>query len=109
MKITASQLRKKPKALINALKKHQTVEITYHGVVLGLFHPMHDSKTLSEESIEAMDQFFGMHRKDSQMSVDEELREIRKPRKNIEKLKKLRGKLKWDGDLEEMRASTLLK
>jgi len=81
MKITASQLRKKPKALINALKKHQTVEITYHGVVLGLFHPMHDSKTLSEESIEAMDKFFGMHREDGQTTVEQGLREVRKRRR----------------------------
>jgi len=81
MKMTTSQLQKNHKALVDALKRHQSVEITYHGKVLGVVNPVSDSKGLSEEAIEAVDQFFGMHRKDGQNTVERELREIRKGRR----------------------------
>ncbi|MDD2761251.1 MAG: hypothetical protein PHH11_13285, partial [Methylomonas sp.] len=39
MQLTASQLQSKHKALIDALKRGETVEITYHGQTLGVVHP----------------------------------------------------------------------
>jgi len=81
MKITTSQLQKNHKALVDALKRHQSVEITYHGKVLGVVHPVSDSKALTQKSLEAMDAFFGMHRQHDQNTVEQELREIRKGRR----------------------------
>ncbi|PPD03720.1 MAG: hypothetical protein CTY29_08700 [Methylobacter sp.] len=81
MQLTASQLQSKHKALIDALKRGETVEITYHGQTLGVVHPaMPTVKT--QEQVAAMQKFFGMHRDSSIESVENELRAIRKGRRS---------------------------
>ena len=39
MQLSASQLQSQHKALIDALKRGETVEITYHGQTLGIVQP----------------------------------------------------------------------
>lgn len=81
MQLTASQLQSKHKALIDALKRGETVEITYHGQTLGVVHPAIPTvKTQEQET--AMQKFFGMHRESDIESVEDELRAIRKGRRN---------------------------
>jgi antitoxin (DNA-binding transcriptional repressor) of toxin-antitoxin stability system len=76
MQLTASQLQSKHKALIDALKRGETVEITYHGQTLGIVHPATPTvNSLEQES--AMNEFFGMHRDLGTFSVEDELRSIR--------------------------------
>ncbi len=79
MQITASQLQTQHKALVDALKRGQTVEITYHGEVLGVVHPK--KAPLSEDKLAAADAFFGMHKDQPTDSVEDEVREIRKGRR----------------------------
>jgi antitoxin (DNA-binding transcriptional repressor) of toxin-antitoxin stability system len=77
MQLTASQLQSKHKALVEALKRGETVEITYHGQTLGVVHPQ--SQTINaKEQEEAMAEFFGMHKERGIDSVEDELRTIRK-------------------------------
>lgn len=81
MQLTASQLQSKHKALIDALKRGETVEITYHGQTLGVVHPATPTiNTQDQES--AMNEFFGMHRDVGMASVEDELRDIRKSRRS---------------------------
>jgi antitoxin (DNA-binding transcriptional repressor) of toxin-antitoxin stability system len=80
MQLTASQLQSKHKALIDALKRGETVEITYHGQMLGVVHPVAPAVN-TEVQEAAMAAFFGMHREDSAASVEAELRAIRKGRR----------------------------
>jgi antitoxin (DNA-binding transcriptional repressor) of toxin-antitoxin stability system len=80
MQLTASQLQSKHKALIDALKRGETVEITYHGQTLGVVHPVAPAAN-TEEQKAAMAAFFGMHHTDGIISVEEELRAIRKGRR----------------------------
>ena len=81
MQLTASQLQSKHKALIDALKRGETVEITYHGQTLGVVHPA--AATInSKEQEAAMNEFFGMHRDLGIASVEDELRKIRKGRRS---------------------------
>ena len=79
MQLTASQLQTQHKALIDALKRGQTVEITYHGEVLGVVHPK--KAALSKDKLAAAEAFFGMHKDQSTDSVEDELRTIRKGRR----------------------------
>jgi antitoxin (DNA-binding transcriptional repressor) of toxin-antitoxin stability system len=82
MQLTASQLQSKHKALIDALKRGETVEITYHGQTLGIVHPaMPTLNTQDQES--AMNEFFGMHRDLGTASVEKDLRAIRKGRRSL--------------------------
>lgn len=80
MQLTASQLQSKHKALIDALKRGETVEITYHGQTLGVVHPVTPT-TNSQEQEAAMNEFFGMHRDLGVANVESELRDIRKGRR----------------------------
>jgi antitoxin (DNA-binding transcriptional repressor) of toxin-antitoxin stability system len=80
MQLTASQLQSKHKALIDALKRGETVEITYHGQTLGVVHPVVPVAN-TEKQEAAMTAFFGMHRSAGIASVEEELRAIRKGRR----------------------------
>jgi len=81
MQLTASQLQSKHKALIDALKRGETVEITYHGQTLGVVHPATPTIN-SKEQEAAMNEFFGMHRDLGIASVEDELRKIRKGRRS---------------------------
>jgi antitoxin (DNA-binding transcriptional repressor) of toxin-antitoxin stability system len=82
MQLTASQLQSKHKALIDALKRGETVEITYHGQTLGIVHPA--TPTLNSYDQEsAMNAFFGIHRDLGTASVEDELRNIRKGRRSV--------------------------
>jgi antitoxin (DNA-binding transcriptional repressor) of toxin-antitoxin stability system len=82
MQLTASQLQSKHKALIDALKRGETVEITYHGQTLGIVHPANPTvNTPAQEA--AMNEFFGMHRNSVVANVEEELRNIRKGRRSL--------------------------
>jgi antitoxin (DNA-binding transcriptional repressor) of toxin-antitoxin stability system len=81
MQLTASQLQSKHKALIDALKRGETVEITYHGQILGIVHPA--TATINTQDQEAaMNEFFGMHSDVGVASVEDELRNIRKGRRS---------------------------
>jgi antitoxin (DNA-binding transcriptional repressor) of toxin-antitoxin stability system len=80
MQLTASQLQSHHKALIEALKRGETVEITYHGQLLGVVHPAKASST-SQEQEDAMAGFFGMYRDLGTATVEDELRETRKRRR----------------------------
>ncbi len=80
MQLTASQLQSKHKALIDALKRGETVEITYHGQTLGIVHPAVPIIN-SEEQEAAMNDFFGMHHDLGFANIESELRDIRKGRR----------------------------
>ncbi len=80
MQLTASQLQSKHKALIDALKRGESVEITYHGQMLGVVHPAAQAVNTQEQE-SAMAEFFGMHKENDINSVEEELRLIRKGRR----------------------------
>lgn len=82
MQLTASQLQSNHKALINALKRGETVEITYHGHTLGVVQPTAPI-CHSKEQEAAMNDFFGMHRDSGIESVEAELRTIRKGRRSL--------------------------
>lgn len=81
MQLTASQLQSKHKALIDALKRGETVEITYHGQTLGVVHPATPT-TNTKEQESAMNEFFGMHGNSGIATVEDELRNIRKGRRS---------------------------
>jgi antitoxin (DNA-binding transcriptional repressor) of toxin-antitoxin stability system len=82
MQLTASQLQSKHKALIDALKRGETVEITYHGQTLGIVHPA--TPTLNTQDQEsAMNEFFGIHRELGTASIEKDLRAIRKGRRSL--------------------------
>lgn len=81
MQLTASQLQSKHKALIDALKRGESVEITYHGQTLGIVHPAAPTINSAEQEA-AMNEFFGMHRESSVATVEDELRNIRKGRRS---------------------------
>ncbi|QPK62866.1 hypothetical protein IVG45_18875 [Methylomonas sp. LL1] len=81
MQLTASQLQSKHKVLIDALKRGETVEITYHGQTLGVVHPAAPAVN-SQEQEAAMNEFFGMHRDSGIANVEDELRTIRKGRRS---------------------------
>lgn len=81
MQLTTSQLQSRHKALIDALKRGEIVEITYHGQVLGIVHPA-SSTTNSEAQEKAMAHFFGMHRDSPVDTVEDELRFVREGRRS---------------------------
>lgn len=81
MQVTASLLQTRHKAVIDALKRGETVEITYHGQTLGVVHPALPTVN-SEDAIAAMNEFFGMHRDLAVATVEEELRHIHKGRRS---------------------------
>jgi antitoxin (DNA-binding transcriptional repressor) of toxin-antitoxin stability system len=66
MQLSASQLQSHHKALIDALKHGEAVEITYHGQTLGIVQPVRPTDNSSEQE-NAMASFFGMH---SDLSID---------------------------------------
>lgn len=84
MNITATQLQTHHKALIDALKRGELVTLSYHGQPLGIVHPI-ASEEDKEQQVEAMKQFFGMHKDRSSESsyekVENMLRDIRKGRR----------------------------
>ena len=82
MQITASQLQSQHKALIDALKRGEQVEITYHGEILGVVHPKSSSIQPMQADKEA-DAFFGMHSDNtaSVEQVEDEIRQLRKGRR----------------------------
>jgi antitoxin (DNA-binding transcriptional repressor) of toxin-antitoxin stability system len=79
MQLTSSQLQSKHKTLIEALKRGERVEITYHGQILGVVHPVTQTINSNEQQV-AMNAFFGMHSDLEVEAVDAELRSIRKGR-----------------------------
>ena len=81
MQLTASQLQSNHKVLIDALKRGETVEITYHGQTLGIVHPATPTVN-SKQQEAAINEFFGMHRDLGISGVEEELRTIRKGRRS---------------------------
>jgi antitoxin (DNA-binding transcriptional repressor) of toxin-antitoxin stability system len=78
--MTASQLQTEHKLLVDALKRGESVEITYHGQVLGVVQPK--TAELSEEARQAANAFFGMHERCSADTVEDEVRSLRKGRRN---------------------------
>jgi antitoxin (DNA-binding transcriptional repressor) of toxin-antitoxin stability system len=80
MQLSASQLQSQHKALIDALKRGEVVEITYHGQTLGIVQPVRHSVNTKEQE-NAMASFFGMHRDLNIDSVEDELRNIRQGRR----------------------------
>ncbi len=80
MRLTASQLQTQHKALIEALKRGETVEITYHGQILGVVHPK--SVVSTENKQAAAEAFFGMHKDMGIDNVEDGLRSVRKGRRN---------------------------
>ena len=81
MQLSASQLQSQHKALIDALKRGEAVEITYHGQTLGIVQPIRPSVNSSEQE-NAMASFFGMHQDLAIDSVEDELRAIRDGRRS---------------------------
>ncbi len=81
MQLSASQLQSQHKALIDALKRGEAVEITYHGQTLGIVQPVRPSANIKEQE-NAMASFFGMHRDVSIDAVEDELRVIRQGRRS---------------------------
>jgi len=80
MQITGSQLQSKHKALIDALKRGEKVEITYNGQTLGVVYPASQAINTTVQ-VEAMADFFGMHKERGIKTVEDELRNIRKGRR----------------------------
>ena len=81
MQLSASQLQSQHKALIDALKRGEAVEITYHGHTLGIVQPVRPSVNTKEQE-SAMASFFGMHGDLAIDSVENELRAIRQGRRS---------------------------
>lgn len=81
MQLSASQLQSQHKALIDALKRGEAVEITYHGQTLGIVQPVWPFVTTKEQE-NAVSSFFGMHRDLTIDSVEDELRAIRQGRRS---------------------------
>ncbi len=81
MQLSSSQVQTQHKALIDALKRGEAVEITYRGQILGIVQPVGSSATTREQE-NAMAKFFGMHRDLSIASVGDELRTARKGRRS---------------------------
>jgi antitoxin (DNA-binding transcriptional repressor) of toxin-antitoxin stability system len=81
MQLTSSQLQFKHKALIDALKRGEKVEITYHGQTLGVVYPAAQASNTQEQEA-AMAEFFGMHKESGIDSVEDKLRAIRKGRRS---------------------------
>ena len=75
MQLSASQLQSQHKALIDALKRGEAVEITYHGQALGIVQPVKPSANTKEQE-NVMARFFGMHCDLTIDSVEDELRTI---------------------------------
>jgi len=80
MQLSASKLQTQHKALIDALKREEAVEITYHGQTLGIVQPVRPSVNTREQE-NAMAGFFGMHSDLNRDSVDE-LRTIHQGRRS---------------------------
>ena len=81
MQLSASQLQSQHKALIDALKRGEAVEITYHGQTLGIVQPVRPSVNTREQE-NAMANFFGMHSDLNIDSLEDELRAIRQGRRS---------------------------
>jgi antitoxin (DNA-binding transcriptional repressor) of toxin-antitoxin stability system len=81
MQLSASQLQSQHKALIDALKRGEAVEITYHGQTIGIVQPVRSSADAKEQE-NALADFFGMHRDLNIDSVEDELRTIRQSRRS---------------------------
>lgn len=86
MQLTTSQLQSKHKALVEALKRGEQVEITYHGRILGVVHPALPTTVDAKAQEVAMADFFGMHREASIDTVEDELRVIRSNRRGLRDL-----------------------
>lgn len=80
MRLTTSQLQTQHKSLVDALKRGEPVEITYHGHILGIVYPKAIA-TNQDNQTAAMDAFFGMHQDQSTDTVEAELRDIRQGRR----------------------------
>ena len=80
--ITASQLQTRHKDLIEALKRGESVTLSYHGAPLGIIHPANSSAlTDSEKQLKAVNQFFGMRSHQSSEDVEQIVRQLRKGRR----------------------------
>ncbi|MDD2724905.1 MAG: hypothetical protein PHH59_12895 [Methylovulum sp.] len=86
MQLTTSQLQSKHKALVEALKRGEKVEITYHGRILGVVHPATPASIDTKAQAAAMADFFGMHRDAPIDTVEDELRGIRSNRRGLRDL-----------------------
>lgn len=80
MQITVSQLQKQHSLLVDALKRGEVVELTYHGKVLGVIQPKTAGNDTETEA-SAMDAFFGMHANQGLDGIEDDLRNIRKGRR----------------------------
>lgn len=85
MRLTTSQLQSRHKALVDALKHGETVEITYHGRVLGVVYPV-SSATDSKTQEQAMSRFFGMHGDKAIENIEKELHAVRPNRRSLHDL-----------------------
>jgi hypothetical protein len=81
MQLSASQLQSQQKALIDALKRGEAVEIAYHSQTPGIVQPVRPSNNTKEQE-NAMANFSGMHRDLTIDSVEDELRTIRQGRRS---------------------------
>lgn len=81
MQLTTSQLQTHHKSLVEALKRGEKVEITYHGQLLGVVYPKQLAVD-SQAQEEAMAAFFGIHKNQSAVNVEDELRAVRKGRRS---------------------------
>jgi hypothetical protein len=75
MQLSVSQLQKQHRLLVEALKRGETVELTYHGKLLGIIQP----QVGGFDEVSA-DDFWGMHSDMGLNGVEDVVRQIRKPR-----------------------------
>lgn len=80
MRLSMSDLQTKHRLLVEALKRGESVQLTYRGKVLGVVSPESRDESLERE---AMDAFFGMHRGEAVDTIEQELRTIRRGRQSL--------------------------
>ena len=77
MQIRVSQLQNQHRLVVDALKRGEVIELTYHGKILGIIQPKSESTASQANAVNA---FFGMHSDQSVDYVEDELRQVRKGR-----------------------------
>ena len=78
MKASIVDLRYKTAEVLKALERNESVTILYHGKEKGVIHPIRNKKVVRVKE----HPFFGM-KSDSDLNVQEELNNLRKPRYDI--------------------------